>query len=231
MPQATNAYLINDSAANAAYNMAKDDYLLSITDDNKLFLRFYDWSTPTMSIGYFQPYELGINKGCDLVRRATGGGLVDHRKDLTFTIVLPVSHPYIACKCESYKQINSVIVSCLNKISVNASLHEKHIDKAIDRKQMACFTTPSIHDVILNNGRKFAGGAQRRRATGLLHQGSIDISLIDRDRDLFKNDLIKAFTEKLAASFSTYELSEKEELIIQKLATEKYQTEKWNKKY
>ncbi len=64
--------------AGGPWNMADDDALLDSADGGVATLRFYGWSRPTLSLGYFQ--EAGPARADPLlaplpwVRRPSGGG-------------------------------------------------------------------------------------------------------------------------------------------------------------
>ena len=75
-------------------NMAVDQFLLERAQRYPI-LRVYQWSEPSISFGYFHKLEeveltYPPNGGLlNYVRRWTGGGIVDHRLDLTYTLVVP----------------------------------------------------------------------------------------------------------------------------------------------
>ena len=125
----TAALFYYDSADSPAFNMAKDEYLLStITCPT---LRFYDWDQATVSIGYFQNHSIAALEGLSYVRRATGGGLVDHRNDLTFSLILPIDHHFIQCRCESYLLINSVIKDVFEEFNISSYTEPRWFVKSI----------------------------------------------------------------------------------------------------
>src|SRR5262245_1759825 len=73
----------------AAMNMAIDEALLEYSTAPAI--RFYRWQSPALSFGYFGRFadvaRYQIER--DLVRRWTGGGIVFHGEDLTYSIVIP----------------------------------------------------------------------------------------------------------------------------------------------
>src|SRR6478672_10070485 len=87
---ALNVY--HDAAAHsAAMNMAIDEALLEYAMVPSI--RFYRWHSPALSFGYFGKFahvECYASER-DLVRRSTGGGIVFHGDDLTYSIVIPAS--------------------------------------------------------------------------------------------------------------------------------------------
>src|SRR6266496_1780497 len=85
--------LLPFASADGATNMARDEAMLeSAADLGVASLRFYSWSAPTLSHGYFQP-----SAGRDSptlaplawVRRSTGGAGIIHHHELTYSFALP----------------------------------------------------------------------------------------------------------------------------------------------
>ena len=72
--------------------MAVDEALLIDAAENGVAtLRFYQWSEPTLSLGYFQRYDdrdqHAASRECAVVRRQTGGGAILHDRELTYSLV------------------------------------------------------------------------------------------------------------------------------------------------
>src|SRR5439155_10897389 len=165
----------------AAMNMAIDEALLETAQTSSI--RFYRWQSPDLSFGYFGKFA-DVGKYAterDLVRRWTGGGIVFHGDDLTYSIVIPVGDPIFAESSMSlYEKIHRALVNALAPNGARVKLVAMGRDAALRRPRTAqravltnvCFANPVRADVILN-GRKIAGAAQRRTRRGLLHQGSI----------------------------------------------------------
>lgn len=77
----------------AADNMALDQAILeSVDHGGPPTLRFYQWSEPTLSLGYFQPlaerFSHPQSQSLAIVRRSTGGGAIVHHHELTYSVVL-----------------------------------------------------------------------------------------------------------------------------------------------
>ncbi|MCP5534696.1 MAG: hypothetical protein H7A51_00505 [Akkermansiaceae bacterium] len=157
-------------------NMAVDQLLLERLGDHPV-LRVYHWSEPTVSFGYFLALKdaqsaFPSSGSCPLtyVRRWTGGGIVDHRIDVTYTLAIPRGHALSAARgAESYRVIHQALESTLKQ------LHEPVRLTAVDGGDggLACFTNPVAYDLINHQGEKIAGAGQRRTRYGLLHQGSL----------------------------------------------------------
>ncbi len=162
-----------DTARSPAENLAVDELLLDDVASTGPVLRFYQWARPAFSIGYFQPYSAAPAGDWTIVRRASGGGVVDHRHDFSFSMVFPRDHRlYRLGPGESYRVINGAVRRALEQLGMACRLAGKDLTAGVDRAVMDCFANVARYDV-LSNGDKVAGGAQRRRPNGLLHQGSI----------------------------------------------------------
>ncbi|MGB0580364.1 MAG: lipoate--protein ligase family protein [Limisphaerales bacterium] len=161
--------LLRSGPGSASWNMALDEALLLHA---KLpTLRLYSWSEPAATFGYFQRFE-SVSKETHLrplVRRCTGGGIVPHDHDWTYSAVFPKGTDWFALKAEeSYQQIHEWVSGSFARLQVATRLADC-CDVATPGK---CFAGFEKHDVLVN-GRKVAGAAQRRIRSGLLIQGSI----------------------------------------------------------
>lgn len=158
----------------AAFNMALDEVLLARLQTTPL-LRVYRWERPAVSFGYFTPWRPVADHypGRDLVRRWTGGGVVEHGDDLTYSMLLPRSHPLSNGPAgHPYRAIHEALRSALQRLGwAEADLAET-ADPPTGLAAEACFARPVRHD-LLSGGRKISGAAQRRTQAGLLHQGSV----------------------------------------------------------
>jgi lipoate-protein ligase A len=74
---------------------------------------------------------------------------------------------------------------------------------------------------VVADGRKLAGGAQRRGKWGLLHQGSIAAKVSVAQ-------LQAGFRQIFHAEFEPYTLPPAELALAEKLTREKYATTSWN---
>lgn len=177
--------------------------------DEKPLVRFYDWDRPAVSIGYIQKPEIVPERNkYTVVKRPTGGGVVYHDRDFTYTVVVPAGH-WIAKldRVESYRVIHKAVVRLMAAFGLKGILVDTEQPKA-DRATMQCFLTPTKYDVLgkIRQGKtaKFAGSAQRRTRNGILHQGSIILKIADGDREKLAVALKKAFEEEFGITFETY---------------------------
>lgn len=210
--------------------MAADDVLLDIAaQEESIILRFYAWDRPSVSIGYFQSCTI-VPEHFSFVRRPTGGGLVFHDQDITYTLAVPKSHPFHnADRDDSYRIINDAVIDSLSRLQIDADLTQSDIPDGVDRKTMVCFTTPTRYDVI-HGDHKVAGAAQRRSRHALLHQGSIDCRhLPGLPREQYCTKLREALEQKLNCTFVEFTpIQFSLDSRIKDRVNERYGQDEWN---
>ena len=212
---------IRDGRGEPAWNMAADEALLRHC--SAPVLRVYGWTVPAVSIGYFQRLAV-VPPGRIFVRRLTGGGLVDHADDLTYTVVLPPGHPLaIAGTAASYSAMHQAVASALIDCGVPCSLAAE----SCGSDAAACFQKPVRFDVVSPDGRKLAGAAQRRSRAGILHQGSILAPALPAE---FVDALMVKMTGILASGALPGVLSAEENTTARDLQVSRYGTDDWNRR-
>lgn len=150
--------------------MAVDEWLLETAEFP--VLRIYQWDGDWASLGYFGKFAEAQNKfvGVNWVRRWTGGGIVDHRADWTYTIAVPKFEKLATVRgAESYHWIHAALVEALSSEGVIARLSNGNEETGA----ALCFENPVSYDIVSADARKIAGAGQRRTNKGLLHQGSL----------------------------------------------------------
>ena len=171
-------FLLQSGPGDPALNMALDKALLeAMSRLGRPVLRFYGWTEPAATFGYFQKYA-EVERATHLrplIRRPTGGGIVPHDADWTYSLAFPPGHEWPSLKAEeSYRRVHEWIQSAFTKLNVATELALRSQKSAIRNPQSAigCFVGYEKFD-LLWNGQKIAGAAQRRNKLGLLIQGSV----------------------------------------------------------
>ncbi|MCX7872196.1 MAG: hypothetical protein N2487_02805 [Verrucomicrobiae bacterium] len=186
------------------WNMAIDTVLLENAQTiARPLIRLYGWKTPAATFGFFQKQEEieKITPIRPLVRRPTGGGLVPHINDFTYTIVIPKTHNWYQLKAtESYKRVHTWLMKTLELLSVPTELAPQTVRPI--RGQ--CFVGHEQYD-ILQNGQKIAGAAQRRTKTGLLIQGSVQPRPAGISNHQWANAIQTAATQLFNIKFEKFE--------------------------
>ncbi|WP_412520814.1 biotin/lipoate A/B protein ligase family protein [Staphylococcus simulans] len=210
---------INSGSHDPFYNMAMDEALLNFVSRGEIdpVIRFYTWDPATLSIGYFQRLKKEIDiekvkeKGYGLVRRQTGGRGVLHDKELTYSVIVPESHPNMPkTVTEAYRVISQGLLEGFKLLGFDAYFavprSKEEREKLKQPRSAVCFDAPSWYELVVE-GRKIAGSAQTRQKGVILQHGSIlkDIDIDDLfDMFIFKNDRLKdkmkqAFIDKAVA--------------------------------
>jgi lipoate-protein ligase A len=165
-------YLWQSGICDPAENMAADEALLSASARiGAPLLRFYGWSQPAATFGYSQRFR-EIEQWTPLrplIRRPTGGGLVPHDADWTYSLSFPPGHSWHGLKAvESYQRVHAWIQRAFDQLRVATQLAD------CCRKEVPgqCFAGAERFDVLWQD-QKIAGAAQRRNRDGLLIQGSV----------------------------------------------------------
>jgi len=200
----------------APLNMALDEVLLAHA--RAPLLRTYRWAREAVSFGYFGKFAplAAAWPGREIVRRMTGGGVVPHGRDLTYSLIVPAAHAFAArSPRDVYRAVHETIGALLaghGEATALAALPER-------AGSGVCFESPAEFD-LLARGKKIAGAALRRTKCGLLLQGSIqEIPGVE----LLRSRLAAAFGAKVLAS----EITSRQFSDAETLAAKKYATREW----
>ena len=152
----------------AAMNMAMDEALLETA--SAPLLRFYGWQKPSLSFGYFGRFADVAEEQArrEIVRRWTGGGIVYHGTDVTYSLILPSA---AASRLRSSRVVYAQVHDAIRQ-ALAACVPVELASSAAAKVSEACFAN-AVESDVMSNGRKIAGAAQRRTRAGLLHQGSV----------------------------------------------------------
>jgi lipoyl(octanoyl) transferase len=193
--------LIIDPGASGPWNMGVDEALLMDAIENGVAtLRFYQWSEPTLSLGYFQRYadrqQHAASRNCAVVRRQTGGGAILHDRELTYSLALPANDVLARNARDLYSNVHRAFIGA---ISAAASAESPRTTLRIrgddappqsSAEPFLCFQRQSAGDVILieksarpatelrstgspSSHWKVLGSAQRRHRGAILQHGSL----------------------------------------------------------
>jgi lipoate-protein ligase A len=177
-------------AGEPAFNMALDEALLEAGPRlGGPVLRFYGWTQPAASFGYFQKFDevRQLTPLRPLIRRPTGGGIVPHEADWTYSLVFPPDHNWYGFSArESYRQVHLWIQMAFATLDLETAL----APVAVKAQPGQCFVGYEQSD-LLWRGRKIAGAAQRRRKDGLLIQGSVQPPLTSLVRSAWEKAMLE----------------------------------------
>jgi lipoate-protein ligase A len=190
-------------------------------------LRFYGWTEPAATFGYFQRHAevAQWTRLRPLIRRPTGGGLVPHDADWTYSLAFPPGHDWYALKAvESYRAVHEWVLAALGAAGATAELAPVSIP--VGRGQ--CFLGAEQFDVV-QAGQKIAGAAQRRTRQGLLIQGSIQPP-VGAGRADFERAMLREAQERWRVEWLPLPLEEPLRSRCQVLRLEKYSQAEYNEK-
>jgi lipoyl(octanoyl) transferase len=224
---------INSGKCDAAFNMALDEALLEATSRlREPVLRFYGWTSPAASFGYFQKYS-SVERATllrPLVRRPTGGGIVPHDADWTYSVAVPPGHEWHSLAAiDSYRRIHEWIRNAFANLIIQTSL-------ALDKKSSGgldlpgeCFTGHEKFD-LLWHGKKIAGAAQRRNKLGLLIQGSVQPPPVPITRGDWEEAMLHAASGVYSFKWNDYYPDDSLLARANELARQKYSSAAYNSK-
>ena len=172
--------------------MAVDEALLiaAAAGENVATLRLYEWEEPTLSLGYFQRCAdrnaHAASLGAAVVRRQSGGGALIHDRELTYSLVLPATHPLARDTQGLYYAMHHAIAALLVRLlradGAGWTLEVRKVGAGLSAHEepFLCYERRAAGDVIIATRNalgddlthKIVGSAQRRRCAVLQH-GSV----------------------------------------------------------
>lgn len=252
--------IVDRTPLKGSLNMAIDDYFFqSLGKRPQTYLRFYTWKKPTVSLGYSQRiFKVADVEYCqrneiDIVRRMTGGKLVLHHKEITYSVCSSDSETFTISVAESYRLISQALMKGLERMGLKPYLADSTPD-FYAKGNLPCFSYPARNEIEVL-GKKIVGSAQKRVGSKFIQHGSIpleedggllkpisfmegkesDIRLISLSQALGRKvsfdwvvDRLKAgFSEHFGISLQPKMLSAKEMEAIQEIQKERYENKAW----
>jgi lipoyl(octanoyl) transferase len=228
-------------------NMAADEALLESASTGLASLRFYGWSEPTLSLGYFQPSELRkqnpILERLPWVRRQTGGAALVHDLEVTYALALPPGAPW-QTGSSWLCRMHTIISRGLLELGVSAQAYAPPSAREALFTGFLCFRHFTSGDLMID-GAKVVGSAQRRQRGALLQHGGILLAksaftpALPGIQELSGRaaapaeicSIVKqAFADETGWQLSEVGWNDAELRRTQELATAKYGTDAWNGK-
>ncbi len=236
-------------------NMAIDEALTRKcidSEDRPAVIRFYTWKESSCSIGYFQKMKDVLKAPSDkrvpIVRRPTGGGIVCHGNDITFSIVkkrIPSNRQENITSF--YKLIGESLLRGLERLGFTGTFYlpenESH-RSAQERKplnnfhsqQSFCSVTPAKYDIMIA-GSKVAGYAARKSQGTVLCQGYLDVHKRWKEQyegshekaiHLLFDNLAGSFKDVFGITLTSSQLTEDEKSLANAIRDKKYASNEWN---
>lgn len=237
--------LLPFAALDGPTNMAADEAMLEAASDRgRASLRFYTWTEPTLSLGYFQPHDdRGHVPNLDRiawVRRSTGGAGIVHHRELTYSFAVPASPEWKseeAWICRLHRLVRAVLGG--------RELESKLVACGAEQKlgEVLCFLHHTAGDLVMGD-HKVAGSAQRKLRRALLQHGSLLLRASEfapqlpgihdlAGRDLFTPErlaelLAARFAADTGATLEPGDWTADERARVPQIRAEKYADPEWN---
>lgn len=239
MKQGSNFRFITTSNLSAQHNMAIDKTLIhSFNNMQTPIFRLYTWE---------KSFTVGVSQTCDdytklypefhgnCAKRMTGGGVLFHGHDLSYSLIVPTSYLEGMSVKESYEKICTFLLNFYKSLGLDAK-YAKDVDSIMLSKSQFCQVGFEAYDIIVN-GLKIGGNAQKRSKKFIFQHGSIPIealgkkeelgnSLKDVHTDITYEEAIKKVASSFESSFDvTLEpssLNDEEQIYMNKIIEVQY---------
>ena len=176
--------IVDEIPYSGVFNMSMDAALLELAAEReRSVVRIYQWSGPTVTLGYFQGSGQAVGSpfpGVPVVRRLSGGGAILHDQEITYCLVLPASHPARQDPSAVYQTVHRAIIKLLSNEGVPCQLRSEfdaiNFSTTVSdtvAEPFLCFLRKNANDIVHASGNKIVGSAQRRRKGVTLQHGSI----------------------------------------------------------
>ena len=164
--------------------MAVDEALLLSFDPatSLPLLRLYGWQPPALSLGRFQDAAKVLNldrchaAGVPTVRRITGGGVIYHADELTYSIVCAPHQlsPATSVK-ETFRILTTFLLVFYRKLGMEPCYAADVCrGQRLGERTAFCFAGKETYDILVK-GKKIGGNAQRRQKEVIFQHGSIPL--------------------------------------------------------
>ncbi len=247
---------IDTGLGSASYNMAVDEVLLNgFTNLDYPVVRLYTWET-SLSFGRFSNAQSVVDlnlikdKELNFVRRLSGGGVLVHGGDISYSLILPNSLVKDIGVKESYHYLCGFILKLYKNLGLDAHFaSEMNLET---QKSSICMMSNEAYDIVIDS-KKIGGNAQRYTKNALLQHGSIPISIdknifedifigesglsnmytldnidLDITSESLKKLILEAFRDVFGAELIKSDLTPLQKSDVDELIKSKYASQRWN---
>jgi lipoyl(octanoyl) transferase len=226
--------LILTNTNDAKINMAIDKALsISYEKDDMPILRFYTWENSfTVGLGqdieHYDDLKEIYKDNCS--KRITGGGVLFHGHDISYSLVLSNTEFGNLSIKQSYEKICQFLLEFYKDLGLNPSF-VKDSEYIKLKKNEFCQVGFEAYDIIAN-GNKIGGNAQKRNKKLIFQHGSVPILKTNEDKKMgisledfeihlsfeeARNKLIKAFEKCFDAKLILSQLTQIENENLNKI--------------
>ena len=227
----------------ASQNMAIDEALMeNFHKDNIPIFRLYTWDNDAFTIGKFQDVA-GIENfhkyGENFTRRVTGGGLLLHGFDISYSLILPTALLSKKSVKESYEYICQFLLELYRKLGFEPNFAKKIMSDSLS-KSAFCQVGFEPYDIIIND-KKIGGNAQKRTRELIYQHGSIPLHVDSRkysgisleklglklDIETLKVLTKESFESTFETTLKKSAFTKEEQKSFESLHVNKYDTKEW----
>lgn len=156
--------------------------------DKELFNNFTPLSSPILRVySWEQSYTYGISQKLHLIKhfdylknyydnyaqRMTGGGILFHGNDISYSLIIPTSYVKNLSVKKSYELICSFLLNFYKRIGLKP-IFAKDVKTISLSKSEYCQEGFEPYDILVDD-KKIGGNAQRRGKNTIFQHGSISI--------------------------------------------------------
>lgn len=192
-------------------NMKIDKQLFDTFDEDSIpIFRLYAWEKDSCTIGISQDFsqieDLKKYKN-HYAKRMTGGGILFHGEDISYSLILPKYYMDRLNVKKSYEKICSFLLEFYKDLGLDIK-YAKDDEHIVLSKSTYCQVGFEPYDIVCK-GKKLGGNAQRRTKEVIFQHGSLPLKVADLDIDL----TIKDAQEMLKKAFQrTFNCKYKEDI-------------------
>lgn len=219
-------------------HMAVDE-LAAESFNGNMALRFFNWEGLGVTFGYAQPWGdvekalLPAHKAYPRARRPTGGGIVIHDGDLTFSLVLKAERSLKPL--EIYARLHAAVNAGLRERGIGAELYSGNAPASVynpskDGLASACFQNPVALDLVAG-GKKLLGGALRRFGEIVLYQGSLQVHNARARQAELELVIIRSLAAEWNVKWKVADIAPDRLVAVKSLAEIKYRAVAWNTRF
>jgi lipoyl(octanoyl) transferase len=177
--------LIRSGACSAAENMVLDEKIFKrYLEDGVGCLRLYQWKNPAFTCGFSQEPEklldlkLCAQEGVGVAKRITGGGLLFHDDEITYSFVCSktdIAEP--AAVFVDYRNICTFLLRFYGALGLPASFALETVGFSIkSAPHELCSAAYEKYDIVIA-GKKIGGNAQKRNRQAIFQHGAIPLRI------------------------------------------------------
>ena len=162
--------------------MAADETLLESAAAGTASLRFYTWSEPTVSLGYFQPADIRLidSRLANLpwVRRPSGGAALIHDREVTYALALPAGRPWQP-DTSWLARMHTIIGKALGELGVGSNPYQSGLRGECTfywTPLLSCISLPATLMIQERKSGRASGFRKQAAARALVQHGGVLLS-------------------------------------------------------